>query len=158
MEEEFELYENNEVNDDTALVLPENINRKIFSEIIHFSIRELRLMEEEGSLIVRPEYQRKFVMDNKLSSRLIESILMDVPIPVIYLAEEKDNTFSVIDGQQRLTSFISFIKGKYPDNRDFTLSSLKILTELNKKKFTDLDRSLQQKIFIISNKYPMPEI
>jgi len=147
MEEEIEVFENNEVSDDTALVLPENINRKIFSEIIHFSIRELRLMEEEGSLIVRPEYQRKFVMDNKLSSRLIESILMDVPSPVIYLAEEKDNTFSVIDGQQRLTSFISFIKGKYPDNRDFSLSSLKILTELNKKKFTDLDKSLQQKIF-----------
>lgn len=151
--QENELFESelldetlNGVSDDNALNLAEGADRHILWQAKDFSIRELRLMEDDGTLIIRPDYQRKFVMDNKLSSRLIESILMDVPIPVIYIAEEKDGTFSVIDGQQRLTSFLSFIKGKYPDGRDFSLSSLKVLTELNKKKFADLDKSLQQKI------------
>jgi hypothetical protein len=71
---------------------------------------------------------------------------MDVPIPVIYLAEEKNNTFSVIDGQQRLTSFLSFVEGKFPNGNDFKLSGLKVLKELNRKSFQQLDKDLQTKI------------
>lgn len=136
----------NEVSDDNALDLVEGIERKIIWQAKDFTIRELRFMEEEGALVIRPDYQRKFVMDSKLSCRLIESILMDVPIPVMYFAEEKDNSYSVIDGQQRLTSFISFIKGKFPDGKDFVLSNMKVLTELNKKKYSDLSKEFQQKI------------
>jgi uncharacterized protein with ParB-like and HNH nuclease domain len=69
-------------------------------------------MKMEGDLNVQPEYQRNYVMNKAKASKLVESILMDVPLPVIYLAEEQDGTYSVIDGQQRLTSFISFIDGK----------------------------------------------
>ncbi|MBT2728570.1 DUF262 domain-containing protein [Bacillus sp. ISL-75] len=85
-------------------------------------------------------------MDDKLASRLIESILMDVPIPVIYLAEEKDGTFSVIDGQQRLTSFISFLEGSFPDGQEFRLKGLQILKEQNRKKFSELERQYQTKV------------
>lgn len=144
--EEFFAEETNEISDDNALNLDEGTDRRILWQAKDFSIRELMFMENDGTLIIRPDYQRKFVMDNKLSSRLVESILMDVPIPVIYIAEERNGTYSVIDGQQRLTSFVSFIKGKFPSGKDFSLSSLKVLTELNKKKFVELDRSLQQKI------------
>jgi uncharacterized protein with ParB-like and HNH nuclease domain len=66
-------------------------------------------MKVDGDLILQPEYQRNFVATEQIASRLIESILLDVPIPVIYLAEEQNGNYSVIDGQQRLTSFISFI-------------------------------------------------
>ena len=61
---------------------------------------------------------------------------MDVPIPVIYLAEEHDGKYSVIDGQQRLASFIGFVEGVFPDENksDFKLTGLRILRELNKKK------------------------
>jgi len=103
-------------------------------------------MKHDGDLILQPEYQRNFVATAQIASRLIESVLMDVPIPVIYLAEEKDGTFSVIDGQQRLTSFISFVEGKFPNATEFRLSGLKVMPELNRKSFAQLDKELQTKI------------
>jgi hypothetical protein len=146
LEENIITDDNSEVSDDTTLNLDKETNTKIIWQAKDITIRELKLMEEDKILIIRPEYQRKFVMDAKLSSRLVESILMDVPIPVIYLSEEKDGTFSVIDGQQRITSFLSFIKGQFPDGKEFHLSNLKVLADLNKKKFQDLDKILQTKI------------
>lgn len=134
------------LNGDDIVELEDSISRKIIWQAKDFSIREFLSMREDGDLDLQPEYQRKFVMDNKLASRLIESILMDVPIPVIYLAEELDGTYSVIDGQQRLTAFISFLTGQFPDGKDFLLSGLKVLSELNRLKFKDLDRDLQNKI------------
>lgn len=141
-----EIIENN-----YELNLESSVPKKIFTEQKDLSIRELLTMKQEGDLILRPEYQRKFVMDIKLSSRLIESLLMDVPIPVIYLAEEIDGKYSVIDGQQRLTSFISFLEGKFPlvtngNQKDFALKSLNVLKELNNKTFSQLERSQQTKI------------
>ena len=143
--EELENYYDKD--NDEELFLSEESERKIIWQAKDFSIRVFNSMVEDGDLILRPEYQRKFVMNRKLSSRLIESILMDVPIPVIYLAEEKNGTYSVIDGQQRLTSFISFIQGNFPDtNEDFNLAGLTVLSDLNKKSFSELDKSLQSKI------------
>ena len=82
----------------------------------------------------------------KIASKLIESILMDVPIPVIYLAEEKNGTYSVIDGQQRLTSFLSFMSGKNPNGETFKLTGLKVLKELNRKSFSGLNDEEKNKV------------
>lgn len=136
-----ESNDDNEILDDNS-----SIDRKIVWQAKDFSIREFVSMEQDGELILQPEYQRKYVMDKTLASRLIESILLDVPIPVIYLAEESNGSYSVIDGQQRLTSFISFVTGKFPDKSDFTLSGLKLLSENNRKKFSELDKEAQSKI------------
>jgi hypothetical protein len=129
-----------------ALRLDPSDARKIIWQAKDFSIREFQTMQQEGSLNLQPEYQRKFVMETKLSSRLVESILMDVPIPVIYLAEESDGSYSVIDGQQRLTSFISFVNGSFPNNKTFTLTGMKVLSELNKSAFGQLSKENQNKI------------
>ena len=120
--------------------------RKIIWQAKDFSIREFSSMASDGELILQPEYQRNFVASGSISSRLIESILMDVPIPVIYLAEEPDSTYSVIDGQQRLTSFLSFVNGKYPNGEDFKLTGLTVLNELNRLTFAQLSKDLQTKI------------
>ncbi len=128
-----------------ALHLDPAESRKIVWQAKDFSIREFQSMKQDGALNLQPEYQRKFVMDAKLASRLVESILMDVPIPVIYLAEERDGSYSVIDGQQRLTSFISFVEGQFPNHKSFSLRGLKVL-DLNKRTFAELDKELQQKI------------
>jgi len=71
---------------------------------------------------------------------------LDIPLPVIYLSEEKDGKEYVIDGQQRLTAFFSFIDGQFPDGRDFKLTGLKVFTELNRKSFKEIDEELQDKI------------
>ena len=95
---------------------------------------------QRGDLILDPEFQRRYVWDNKKASLLIESILLEVPIPVIYLAEEEDGKFTVIDGQQRLRSFFRFL------NNEFKLRGLSVLSELNGKYFKDLDKEKQRKI------------
>jgi len=99
-----------------------------------------------GRLNIQPGFQRQFVWDKIKSSRLIESALLDIPIPIIYLSEEKDGKDNVIDGQQRLTAFFSFIDGKFPDGSDFKLSGLNVFTELNGKKFNELSDDIQDKI------------
>jgi len=103
-------------------------------------------MKNDGELVLQPIYQRNFVATDLIASKLIESLLLDVPIPVVYLAEEQDGSYSVIDGQQRLTSFLSFLEGKFPDSRPFKLLGLKVLPELNRKLFVDLESELQKKI------------
>src|SRR5215213_8856197 len=61
-----------------------------------------------------PGFQRNYVWDIKRASRLIESLLIGLPIPQIFLYEDKRNSFLVIDGQQRLMSIYYFIKKKFP--------------------------------------------
>jgi hypothetical protein len=122
--------------------------RKIVWQPKDFTLQELKAMRDDRELDLRPEYQRNFVFDIYKASKLIESILLDVPIPVIYVAEEGDFHYSVIDGQQRLTSFLSFMDGQFPSlvPKPFKLAGLGVLTELNGKTWADLDKPLQLKI------------
>ncbi|MCL2349290.1 MAG: DUF262 domain-containing protein [Planctomycetaceae bacterium] len=120
--------------------------RKIYTEQGDPEIDSLHKRFRKGRLNIQPEFQRLFVWDNKKSSCLIESALLDIPIPIIYLSEEKDGKENVIDGQQRLSAFFSFIDGQFPDNGEFKLSGLKVFTELNGKKFNQLSEELQDKI------------
>lgn len=141
-----EIEDYSSVNEDEELEINEDDNRKIIWQAKDFSIREFSSMLQDGDLELQPQYQRKYVASPTIASKLIESILMDVPIPVIYLAEENDGSYSVIDGQQRLTSFISFIRGKYPNGEPFKLTGLKVLKELNRKLFTEIEKEDQNKI------------
>jgi len=134
------------ITEDDALELEDSDNRKIVWQAKDFSIREFASMLSDGDLKLQPDYQRKYVATPAIASKLVESVLMDVPIPVIYLAEEINGTYSVIDGQQRLTSFLSFISGKYPNGDIFKLTGLKVFSELNRKLFSDLDKEYQNKI------------
>lgn len=142
-DEELEIDE--VVEDDVELDI-EVGQRKIIWQAKDFSIREFLTMKNDGELALQPLYQRNFVATDLIASKLIESILLDVPIPVVYLAEEQDGSYSVIDGQQRLTSFLSFLEGKFPDTRPFKLSGLKVLPELNRKLFTELIMNFKKRL------------
>lgn len=121
--------------------------RKIFTKASDPEIISLHQKWKKGKLILQPDFQRYFVWDKKKASRLIESVLLTVPLPVIYLAENPDSKEYVIDGQQRLTSFFAFIDGTFPpDNTPFKLTGMSVYKELNGKKFTDLDEEIQDKI------------
>lgn len=148
-----ENYLTNEEEQEIDDIIEDDVNldieagqRKIIWQAKDFSIREFLTMKNDGELLLQPNYQRNYVATDLIASKLIESILLDVPIPVVYLAEEQDGSYSVIDGQQRLTSFLSFLEGKFPDNRPFKLSGLKVLPEINRRLFIDLDLELQKKI------------
>lgn len=101
---------------------------------------------KNGRLLIQPNYQRKFVWDAKKASLLIESILINIPIPIIYLAATQDDKINVIDGQQRLTSIFSFMDGRFPDGKEFKLTGLQVLTELKGLTFKELDEVSKNKI------------
>jgi uncharacterized protein with ParB-like and HNH nuclease domain len=78
-----------------------------------FNISTLFSFVESGAVKI-PGFQRNYVWDIKRASRLIESLLIGLPIPQIFLYEEGKNRFLVIDGQQRLMSIYYFIKKRFP--------------------------------------------
>lgn len=120
--------------------------RKIFTQKAEYSVEYLNKLCKRGRLNLQPDFQRRFVWDAIKASSLIESLLLDVPIPVIYLAEDIDGVFSVIDGQQRLNSIFSFIDGKFPDGKFFNLLRLNILRQLNGKCYRNMDAAFQEKL------------
>ncbi len=121
---------------------PEGVfsKRKIFTDKSDPKIGSLYLDEQSGDLVLAPIFQRRKVWDDKRSSRLVESAILEVPLPVFYLAESKDGTQEVIDGQQRLSALFRFLDNKY------ALSSLKALPALNGKYFRDLDGATQKAV------------
>lgn len=120
--------------------------RKIYTELGDPEIVSLHDKFKRGKLIVQSDFQRQFVWDKKKASRLIESALLGIPIPVAYISQESDNKEYVIDGQQRLTSFFSYIDGKFPDEGDFKLTGLKVFCELNGKNYQNLTEDYQDAI------------
>lgn len=71
---------------------------------------------ESGAMKV-PSFQRNYVWDRKRASKLIESLLIGLPVPQVFLYEEQRNSFLVIDGQQRLLTLYFFAKGRFPRPR-----------------------------------------
>lgn len=68
---------------------------------------------ESGAMKI-PAFQRNYVWDKKRASKLIESLLIGLPVPQVFLYEESRNNFIVIDGQQRLLTLYFFAKGRFP--------------------------------------------
>lgn len=112
--------------------------RRLVTQSYDLSVNTLVEQWEDGTLTL-PEIQRQYVWDNARASRLIESLLLNVPIPVVYFSETEEVNYLVIDGHQRIQSIVRFL-----DNR-FALSGLKIFGELNGKRFHQLsDRDQRQ--------------
>ena len=78
-----------------------------------FNVMTLHSFVDSGSVRI-PGFQRNFVWDIKRSSRLIESLILGLPVPQLFLYEQERNRFLVIDGQQRLMSIYYFIKKRFP--------------------------------------------
>lgn len=105
--------------------------QNISSKFEHWSIFDIKRKFDEKDLNV-PEFQRNDVWNNPEKSRLIESLLRGIPIPSIYLSEEKEGIYNVIDGQQRINSIVQYL------DDSFGLSGLQILTHLRNVKYNNL--------------------
>lgn len=104
----------------------------------HRTVHDILRRIEKDQMVLTPDFQRDFVWDERQQSRLIESMLMRIPLPVMYLAENLDGKLVVVDGLQRITTFWSFIKG------DLALKLEQ--PELKGKRFGDLDMRFQTRI------------
>ena len=101
---------------------------------VHRNILFLRPLSD------RPNFQRQYVWPEKLASKLVESVLLNVPIPPCYLSENEDCELDVIDGQQRIYSLYRFVENQ------FKLQGLEALTEFNDLRFFELPSKEQRKL------------
>ncbi|MDI6904396.1 MAG: DUF262 domain-containing protein [Candidatus Bathyarchaeia archaeon] len=115
-------------------------SRTVYADKLDLDVATLCNRVQTGDLVLQPEFQREYVWDDTKASRFIESILMQIPTPVIYLAEDKDGRRLTIDGHQRLRSVFRFW------SNDFPLRNLTVFKELNGKKFKDLDKKYQRSL------------
>ena len=89
---------------------------------------------------LKPDYQRRITWDNKKRSKLIESLIINIPIPPIFLYEYDYDKYEVMDGLQRLTTIIDFY------NNEYKLSGLEEWKELDGKKYKDLPEKIREGI------------
>ncbi len=73
------------------------------------SIGEIQSMYERGEIILRPQYQRYFRWSSEQKSKLIESILIGLPLPSFFMAQDEDGKWEVVDGMQRLSTILDFM-------------------------------------------------
>ena len=121
---------------------PPDDDRPVVSEPADWTISSLREKWEGNTLDLQPHFQREYVwaLKPELPSRLIESVLLKIPIPPLYFGRIDGGKLEVIDGQQRLTTLIDFVTNKFPLQRLTRMPSLKGL------RFRDLSEEYQEKI------------
>lgn len=84
-------------------------SKKISTESYPMSIGEIISMYKEGDLEIHPEFQRFFRWNDSQKTKLIESLLLNIPIPPIFVSQREDGMWDVIDGLQRLSTLFHFV-------------------------------------------------
>ena len=116
----------------TSVEIPKEV-RVLRTQAYDKSVSDLIRMKKDKDIIFSPEYQRNYVWDNKKASLLVESILLNIPIPIIYASEETDGKWNIVDGLQRLSALERFF------NNSFKLTGLEVLQELNGQRYSELN-------------------
>ena len=144
-------FERNLINDENEILCvnltDEEINKK-------YSDGEARIVTENGSIklplinnlfksnnyILRPKYQRRITWNNKKRSKLIESFIMNIPVPPVFLYETEFGVYQVMDGLQRISTIMDFFDNK------FSLEGLLEWNELNGRYYKDLPKKIKEGI------------
>lgn len=144
---EGEIFTSEKIKADIITMSDEDINAKykrgeirIITEQARYPIKSIKDLLNGGDYKLNPEYQRRKRWDNGKKSRLIESFIMNVPLPPIFLYEYEYSKFEVMDGQQRLTSIFDFYSG------NFALEDLEYWKELEGKTYAELPAEIQKGI------------
>ena len=105
--------------------------RRLVTQPVDLSVQTL-LEQWDNKLLLLPEIQREYVWDNGKASRLIESLMLNIPIPVLYFAETPEAKYEVIDGHQRVRSIVRYI------SNEFSLGGVAVLREYKGLRFYQL--------------------
>lgn len=124
--------------------------RTVKTQNIEYDLETLVKKIKRNVIKLNPEYQRNHRWSNENSSRLIESLILNIPVPYIYISQDVDvdddideeeiSRYSVIDGQQRLTAIYGFLENKYH------LEGLEVLSNLNGMYYRDLPAFLIRRL------------
>lgn len=115
--------------------------RTVKTQTIEYDLETLVKKIKKNIIRLNPDYQRRHRWNNDTSSRLVESLILNIPVPFIYISQDIDvdeeteegvARYSVIDGQQRLTAIFDFFENKYP------IEGLDVLSQLNGSYYKDL--------------------
>lgn len=104
----------------------------VYVERKDFSIQMLMELIKEGDLEINPNFQRNFVWDKTRQSKLIESILLGLPLPSVYLSQYPDGRLTIVDGLQRITTIKQFMEDK------LVLCNMEYFKECNGFKYSEL--------------------
>lgn len=129
--------------------LEQQIDKKIGevrTEPLDLSFGEIANLSKTKEFIIQPEYQRLFRWSAEQKSRLIESILLELPIPQIFVIENADGVYELIDGLQRISSVIQFVEASAIGLEPFALDGCDIIPDLNGKSYLDLPMSLKLRL------------
>jgi hypothetical protein len=109
----------------------------LVTSVVDYNLKTLSDLVTSKEINLSPAYQRRSRWDDARKSRLIESFLMNVPVPPIFLNEDKYGEYSVIDGKQRLIAINEFLRGR------LILNGLHIFSDINGKSYDNLPPRLQ---------------
>ena len=125
----------------------EDINEKyekgysrVVTETGSYKVALIKSIFSQSNYNLKPDYQRRITWDNKKRSKLIESLIINIPIPPIFLYEFDYDKYEVMDGLQRITAIIDFYDNKY------RLTGLEEWKELEGKRYKDLPEKIREGI------------
>lgn len=116
---------------------------------LDLSFNELADMYQSNELIIQPEYQRLFRWTPGAQSRFIETLILELPVPPIFLMETEENVYELIDGLQRVSSYLNFrglLPREDPDGGPLELEDCDIVTELNGHTYDTLPAALERRL------------
>jgi hypothetical protein len=119
---------------------------EVRTEALDLSFGEIANLHAAKELIIQPEYQRLFRWSVEQRSRLVESILLELPIPQIFVIENSSGVIELIDGLQRVSSIIQFIEPSSLGLEPLRLQGCDLIPDLNDKCFTDLSLKLRLRL------------
>lgn len=129
-----------------------NINTKY----LVMSLREIMSMFEDEELKINPIYQRGFRWDTQQKTFLIESLILNFPLPPIFVYQREDGVWELVDGLQRVSTILEFFN-KLPEdlinsaNKLTKLEKGKFLTKLEGKKPEELHEEIKEVILRLKN-------
>jgi hypothetical protein len=149
---EFEMSDDSKGKDVVGLINSiDTTLKRVQTNSLDLSFNELMDMHKNGELDISPDYQRLFQWSEGARSRFVESLLLEMPVPPIYVIEEEDGHYLLIDGLQRISSYLHLRGHLSAEHLDpsvnigemLVLTDCDIIQELNGKTYDDLGTALQ---------------
>jgi hypothetical protein len=143
-----EIKRRKDMNKDDLQVLIESKRNSLKTERLDMSFGEIISMYSRDELIIDPEYQRLFRWSIDQQTRFIESILLGIPIPPIFVAENSDGKWEIVDGLQRVSTILSYFGTlrSLPDKNNWALSEGDLIKDLRGFKYEQLTTKIQLNI------------
>ncbi len=126
----------------------EDTRNSLNTDRLDMSFGEIMSMYERKEIIIDPEFQRLFRWSTYQQSRFMESILLGIPIPPIFVAEDQDGRWELVDGLQRISTVFSYfgLLNNLPDKNNWILEEGELVKEFKNFSCTDLPLKLQLNI------------